>query len=200
MRHPYKWGRVVKYTFSFTYALDTLTAVAGLLMFGDGVMDAITSNLVSNSSYPRILTILMTVFIAVIPLTKAPLNIRPIVSTIEILAGLDARAVSDNTSMIGLSAWTRGILKIIVRIAIVVLLVVIAVVFPAFDSIMAFMGSALVFSVSVIMPLLFHVKIFGPELSRTERIGNYVLIGFSSLLAVVGTVFAFVPKSAIGAE
>lgn len=200
MRHPYKWGRVVKYTFSFTYALDTLTAVAGLLMFGDGVMDAITSNLVSNSSYPRILTILMTVFIAVIPLTKAPLNIRPIVSTIEILAGLDARAVSDNTSMIGLSAWTRGILKIIVRIAIVVLLVVIAVVFPAFDSIMAFMGSALVFSVSVIMPLLFHVKIFGPELSRTERIGNYVLIGFSSLLAVVGTIFAFVPKSAIGAE
>lgn len=169
-------------------------------MFGDGVMDAITSNLVSNSSYPRILTILMTVFIAVIPLTKAPLNIRPIVSTIEILAGLDARAVSDNTSMIGLSAWTRGILKIIVRIAIVVLLVVIAVVFPAFDSIMAFMGSALVFSVSVIMPLLFHVKIFGPELSRTERIGNYVLIGFSSLLAVVGTIFAFVPKSAIGAE
>lgn len=200
MRHPYKWGKVVKYTFSFTYTLDVLTAVAGLLMFGDGVMDAVTSNLISNSSYPRALTISMTIFIAVIPLTKVPLNVRPIVSTIEVLTGLDNRVVSESPSMVGLSAWTRGILKIVVRISIVILLVVIAVVFPAFDSIMAFMGSALVFSVSVIMPLLFHVKIFGHELGTAERWTNYVLIVFSSILAVIGTAFAFIPKSVLGIE
>lgn len=190
----------MRYTFSFTYLLDTLTAIAGLLMFGDGVMDEITSNLIGNSAYPRALTILMCTFIAIIPLTKAPLNTRPIISTIEIISGLDNRAVSDTGGMVGLSAWTRGVLKIVVRVGLVVLLVVISILFPAFDSIMAFMGSALVFSVSVIMPLLFHVRIFSKDLSKKELYANYAMIVLSCILALIGTVWAFIPKTVLGVE
>lgn len=40
MRHPHKYGRALKITFSFTYLLDATAAVVGLLMFGDDVMDA----------------------------------------------------------------------------------------------------------------------------------------------------------------
>lgn len=40
MRHPHKYGRALKITFSFTYLLDATAAVVGLLMFGDNVMDA----------------------------------------------------------------------------------------------------------------------------------------------------------------
>lgn len=40
MRHPHKYGRALKITFSFTYLLDATAAVVGLLMFGDEVMDA----------------------------------------------------------------------------------------------------------------------------------------------------------------
>src|SRR5277367_5644111 len=114
-------------------------------MFGDGVKDEITANILETSGYPKTLSLLMSIFIAIIPLTKLPLNARPIVSTIEVLTGLDARAVHDHHSLTGLSSWRRGILKFAVRIISIIIFVIIAIIFPAFDSIMAFMGSALCF-------------------------------------------------------
>jgi len=169
-------------------------------MFGDTVMTEITANLIQTSGYPRSLSIIMSIFIAIIPLTKVPLNARPIVSTIEVFSGLDAQAISDSPSLTGLSGYTRGILKIVIRVLVVVIFVIIAIVFPAFDSIMAFMGSTLCFTICVILPLLFYLKIFGKEISMRERLLDYFLITVCSILAVMGTVFAFLPKSMIGAE
>ncbi|KAK0100078.1 hypothetical protein ONS96_008013 [Cadophora gregata f. sp. sojae] len=200
MRHPQKFGRAVKVTFTFTYVLDCATAVAGILMFGDGVATEITANLLNTKGYPRMLSIIMSVFIAIIPLTKVPLNARPIVSTVEAICELDTLSVSDTPVLTGLSGYTRGILRVIVRVLVVVVFVIIAIVFPAFDSIMAFMGSSLCFTICVILPLMFYLKIFGKEISMRERILDYVLIAFCSILAVVGTVWAFLPKTLIGAE
>jgi vesicular inhibitory amino acid transporter len=200
MRHPHKYAKGVKITFTFTYLLDAATAVAGILMFGDDVRDEITSNLIGTDGYPRFFSILMSVFIAIIPLTKLPLNARPIVSTIEVFAGLDSRSISDRSSLVGLTSWTRGLLKVTIRVVVIIIFVVVAILFPAFDSIMAFMGSALCFTICVILPLLFHMKLFGDRIERSERLFNYFLISVSSVLAVTGTVFAFLPKSMIGAE
>ncbi|KAI9746466.1 MAG: hypothetical protein M1818_000179 [Claussenomyces sp. TS43310] len=200
MRHPHKFGKAVKTTFAFTYVLDAATALAGLLMFGDGVMDEVTSNIIGTSGYPRALSAMLTIFIAIIPLTKLPLNARPIVSTIEVFCGLDTRAVSDNEALLGLSAWARGLLKVIIRIVVIVIFVIIAILCPAFDSIMAFMGSGLCFAICVILPCMFHLRIFGKEIGVKEKLLNYFLIVICSILAIVGTVFAFLPKSLIGAE
>lgn len=130
MRHPHRFPQAVKTTFTFTYLLDATTAVAGLLMFGDGIMDEITSNILNIDGYPKTLSILMSIFIAIIPLTKVPLNARPIISTIEIFSGLDVRAMSDASALVGLSGYTRGILKVAIRILVLVVLVIIAIVFP----------------------------------------------------------------------
>ncbi len=217
MRHPYKFTRAIKVTFSFTvsfllpnvfgihltdnqYLLDCATAVAGILMFGDGVRDEITSNIINTHGYPRSLSILLSIFIAIIPLTKVPLNARPIVSTAEMMLGLDALSVSDSQALTGFSGYTRGILKVVVRVVIILVFVIIAIIFPAFDSIMAFMGSSLCFTICVILPLCFYLKIFGKEVSLRERILDYFLIILCSIMAVVGTVWAFLPKSMIGAE
>jgi vesicular inhibitory amino acid transporter len=180
--------------------LDAATAVAGILMFGDDVKDEITANILETSGYPKALSLLMSIFIAIIPITKLPLNARPIVSTIEVLTGLDARASPDQSYLAGLSSWTRELLKIIVRIITIIIFVIIAIIFPAFDSIMAFMGSALCFTICVILPLLFHLKLFGKKIGRPEWVLNYLLIVICSVFAAVGTVFAFLPKSMIGAE
>ena len=118
-------------------------------MFGDQVRDEITSNILEQSSYPRALTFLMCLFVAVIPLTKIPLNARPIVVTAELLCGVHQQAVADVPALVGASALTRGLAKIAVRVATVVVFLVIAIVFPAFDSIMAFMGSTLCFTICV---------------------------------------------------
>lgn len=169
-------------------------------MFGDGVRDEITANIMQESGYPRSLSILLSILIAIIPLTKLPLNARPIVSTVELFTGLDKLAVAESTSLTGLSAYSRGILKIVIRIAIIVIFVMVSILFPAFDSIMAFMGSSLCFTICVILPLLFYLKIFGKEISMKERILDWFLVGVCSILAVVGTIWAFLPKSMIGAE
>ncbi|PBP17692.1 transmembrane amino acid transporter [Diplocarpon rosae] len=200
MRHPHKFKRAVKVTFTFTYVLDCATMVAGILMFGDGIMTEITANLLNTPGYPRVLSIVMSIFIAIIPLTKVPLNARPIVSTIEVFSGLDNLSVSDSPAFTGLSGYTRGILKIVIRILVIITFVIIAIIFPAFDSIMAFMGSMLCFTICVILPLLFYLKIFGKEIPLQERILDYVLIAVCTVMATVGTIWAFLPKSLIGAE
>lgn len=162
-------------------------------------MTEITANLIQTPGYPRSLSIIMSVFIAIIPLTKIPLNARPIVSTIEMFAGLDSQSLSASSALTGLSSYSRGLSKIFIRIFVLIIFVIIAIVFPAFDSIMAFMGSTLCFTICVILPILFYLKIFGDKVSTKERILCNFLVLVCSVLAVVGTVFAFLPKEMIGA-
>lgn len=149
MRHPHKYGRAVKLTFTFTYLLDATAGVAGLLMFGDDVMDAITSNILTTAGYPQALTYLMCGLIAIIPLTKIPLNARPIISTAEVVLGVHQQAIADSPAMVGRPSYFRGLLKIVIRVVTILLFLMIAILFPAFDSIMAFMGSALCFTICV---------------------------------------------------
>jgi vesicular inhibitory amino acid transporter len=169
-------------------------------MFGEDVMNELTANIIANSAYPKTLSVLVCIFIAIIPLTKVPLNARPIVSTIESITGLGPETIPDTPALTGLSGYSRGILRFMIRVLVAIIFVLVAVVFPAFDSIMAFMGSTLCFSICVILPLLFYLKIFGSEVSAKERLLCYCLITISSILAAVGTVCAFLPKSLIGAE
>jgi vesicular inhibitory amino acid transporter len=203
MRHPQKFPKAVKLTFTFTYLLDCATAVAGILMFGDGVMTEITANIIETTGYPHALSIIMSVFIAIIPLTKVPLNARPIVSTVELFTGLTANSTpsqSSHPSSKPVSVYARGILRGVIRVSVIAVFVIIAIVFPAFDSIMAFMGSTLCFTICVILPLLFYLKLFGDKVGKAERVLDWSLIAVCSVLATIGTIWAFLPKTWVGAE
>ena len=90
MRHSHKYERGVNITYGFTVRphfrsgsqrliavkliLDSCMAVVGLLMFGDTVRDEITSNILITKGFPHAISICITVFIAIIPLTKLPLK------------------------------------------------------------------------------------------------------------------------------
>jgi solute carrier family 32 (vesicular inhibitory amino acid transporter) len=74
MRHPEKYGKSLRYTYSFTYGIDLTMAVVGLLMFGDYIRDEVTSNILRTKGYPKFLSIIIVVFIAIIPITKIPLR------------------------------------------------------------------------------------------------------------------------------
>lgn len=92
---------------------------------------------------------------------------------------------------------SQQFLRVAVRVFTVALIVVLAVVFPSFDRIMAFLGSFLCFTICIIFPLAFYLKIFGKEISRRERILDWFLLITSSILAAVGTVWAFLPRELI---
>lgn len=82
-----------------------------------------------------------------------------------------------------------------IRLLWVVLLVAGAVGAPDFSLVMAFMGSALCYTIAVILPLLFYQRIFREELNKLARIKVGLLLATSSLAAIVGTVWAFIPQS-----
>ncbi|KAF2841726.1 hypothetical protein M501DRAFT_1001004 [Patellaria atrata CBS 101060] len=200
MRHPYKHHRGLRITYLFTFTLDTATAVVGLLMFGSHVRDEITSNIFMTPGFPAAISYFIAVCIAIIPLTKVPLNARPIISTVEIYFGLDARAVAGSSGMIGVNGFNRGLLIVLIRVVTVVIITFIAIVFPSFDRIMTLLGAVACFTVCIILPVSFHLKLFGNELGKAEKWGNWALIVVSSVMAVVSTVFACLPKELLGAR
>jgi len=199
MRHPYKYRKAVNVTYIFTYLIDVGMACAGILMFGDGVKEEVTSNIFLTKGFPQGISVFIAICIAIIPLTKIPLNARPIVSTLEVLFGLDTRSLAMSSSIDGMSGLTRGALKITLRIVTIVIFVIIAIVFPSFDRIMTLLGSVACFSICIILPLAFHLKLFGKEISSGEKTMNWVLIVVSTIMAIISTVFACLPKEMIGA-
>ncbi|KAI1167933.1 transmembrane amino acid transporter [Nemania serpens] len=200
MRHPYKYKRAVSYTFIFTFFVDASVAIVGLLMFGDGVRDEITANILEATGYPNVLNVLLVIFIAIIPLTKVPLNAQPIIATAEVLFGLRQQVVAEETPLVGMSSTSRGLLKALIRIVTLLIFLGIAILFPAFDTIMAFMGSALCFTICVTLPVAFYLKLFNHEISAGERILCWSVMLLSFMISVTGTVWAFLPKTLIGAE
>jgi len=69
-----------------------------------------------------------------------------------------------------------------------------AILCPSFDRVMALMGSAFCFTICVILPFLFYLKLFGKDVSMKERIIAWFLIVICTVMALVGTVWAFLPR------
>ena len=168
-------------------------------MFGEDTRDEITSNIFLTRGYPKAVSVIISCCIAIIPITKIPLNARPIYATIEHLFGLGARAIPTAPSVAGLSAFSRGLLKAGIRVVVTLLIMLIAILCPSFDRVIALMGSVFCFSICIVLPCAFYLRLFGSKVSTRERVLDWVLIGTSSVLAVVGTVWAFLPKSVTGA-
>lgn len=200
MRHPAKWGKAVTITFSFSYVLDTCLAIIGIIMFGDGISDAITSNILRTTGYPRALTIIMCVFVAIIPLTKIPLNARPLITTADVLCGVHEHAhhhhghrpIAGRAKMIHLTI--RGV----IRTTVVLVLLLISILFPAFDSVCAFLGAALCTLISIILPISFYLKLYWKDIEQSEATFLWLLLAVFSVLGTVGTVWTFLPKEFIG--
>jgi vesicular inhibitory amino acid transporter len=50
------------------------------------------------------------------------------------------------------------------------------------------------------LPIAFYLKLFGHEIPAREKLFAGSVMAVSSVLSVIGTVWAFLPKSLIGAE
>ncbi|KAB8254628.1 transmembrane amino acid transporter protein-domain-containing protein [Aspergillus pseudonomiae] len=200
MRHPGKYGKSLWATYLFTYSLDCAMAIVGWVMFGDEVRDEVTANILLTNEYPRGISICIIIFIAIIPITKVPLNCRPLVATVEVLCGLGPHValVSENPNSIRVAI--RQSLQAIIRLLVIAVIVLMAILCPSFDRIMALMGSALCFTICIVLPLAFYLKIFGQEISRREWILDWFLLLISTALAIVGTAWAFLPENMISVQ
>ncbi|KIX10570.1 uncharacterized protein Z518_01654 [Rhinocladiella mackenziei CBS 650.93] len=201
MRHPQKYDRAVKYTYLFTYGLDLSMAVLGYLMFGDKVRDEVTSNILRSSAYPHALSVIIVVLIAIIPITKIPLSNRPMMDTLNKKFYIDLRQMDLKARLHSEKSLKHRAARGLIGIMTNIIQLGIAIGFPDFDSIMALMGSALCFTICIILPVSFYLKIFsteGKEIRMPERILDWCLVILCIGLAGLGTVFAILPKDKIG--
>lgn len=172
-------------------------------MFGDGISDAITSNILRTSGYPKALSILMCVFVAIIPLTKIPLNARPLITTADVLFGVHEshshHENHNNHAASRRSVLAKTIISAIIRFVVVLVLLLISIAFPAFDSVCAFLGAALCTLISIVLPISFYLKLYWKEISSRECVFLWLLLIVFSILGLVGTVWTFLPKHLVGA-
>ena len=113
----------------------------------------------------------------------------------DTLLGVNASTVPRSPKLFGLSGYARGFIKCLIRLFTIFVITLLGILVPSFDIIMALMGSAMAFSICIILPLAFHLKLFGKELGSKEKALNWFLIVISSIMAVVGTVWVFLPRS-----
>lgn len=117
-----------------------------------------------------------------------PLNTRPISTILDILLGLSPISVSSASSP---SPLRRGVYRALIRIATVGLPVLVAIVFPEFDRIIAFLGSGMCIGICVVLPICYYFKILGHEIQLAERILCWVLLIIGIICAIVGTVWTY---------
>lgn len=187
MRHPHKFEECLKTTYSITYVTDMSMAVIGFLMFGGAVKDEITKSVLLTTGYPQFTYWLICALMATVPLSKTPLNARPIISIFD-----HALHVQDVSQTTGALRWWKSTVKVFNRVFVNALFVVIAILFPMFEKIIAFMGAGLCFLLCLILPAVFYMTICKDTITRSEIIVCSVTIFVSSCFSIVGTAAAII--------
>ena len=182
MRHPTKFKECLKTTYKITSITDIGTAVIGFLMFGNLVKDEVTKNVLLLKGYPNFVYVLISALMTVIPIAKTPLNARPIISVLDVLFNVQAAESKYTGKKLSLAKLLNWFNCIFVNF----LFVTIAIIFPAFDRIIAFLGAGLCFMICLILPCLFYLRICATTIKPWERIACYFTICISIVLSVLG--------------
>ena len=122
-----------------------------------------------------------------------PLNTRPISTTLDILLGLFPTSITSTTSS-SPPPLRRDLYRAMIRIATVAVPVLIAIIFPDFDRIMAFLGSGMCIAICVILPICYYFKILGHEINMGERVLCWFLLILGTICAIVGTAWTYASR------
>ncbi|ODV93609.1 hypothetical protein PACTADRAFT_46241 [Pachysolen tannophilus NRRL Y-2460] len=181
MRHPQRFATNLKVTYAITFLADSTMAIIGFLMFGATVKDEVTKSILTTAGYPPFVYILISCFISLVPLSKTPLNALPIVSMLDLICDVNY----NNFDLAKKSKFKVKFLRLFNRVLVNLAFVSISIVFPEFDRIIGVMGSSICFTVCLILPCLFYMKLCNTTIR--ERIICWIVITTSAILAVFGT-------------
>lgn len=211
MRHPKAFKSCLKYTYMITATADIGTAVFGFLMFGSGVENEITKNILNTNGYPKFVYYAISGLMSVIPLAKTPLNCLPIVSLLDIMTGVkktdeplveededdelaieseyeDLTPKSSQMSAVKPQQTTKAatFISYLNKIVVNALFLGTSIIYPDFDKILALLGAGLCFIICFILPCLFYMIMCKDTIKRWESYLCYLIIFVSIILSVLG--------------
>ena len=192
MQDRRKFARSIWISYGFTVFVSFCVAIMGYCMFGEGIEAEVTVNLLKTKGYPRILNYLAVLMTGITSLTKIPLCTKSISANVDIWFKL--KSLGDERA----AGWRGFCGSLLVRLVVNAAVFGIALFFPDFDRIMSLLGASFVFLISAILPLVFYIKIMDKsrahEISRSQRIGLHLLNAVCVAGAIIGTVFALLPR------
>ncbi|GJP62707.1 hypothetical protein CLOP_g19738 [Closterium sp. NIES-67] len=171
MRNRNDFNKVLYCSFLLCTLIYGGMAVMGFTMFGAALENQITLNLPRQFIASKI-AIWTTV---VNPFTKYALSMTPVALCLEELLPLDPLS----------PGYRRASLAI--RTALVVSTVAVALLVPFFGYVMAFIGSFLSMTVSVMLPCACYLRILGPKATLSQHLLCYLLISIGFVCATAGT-------------
>ncbi|KAI0033110.1 transmembrane amino acid transporter protein-domain-containing protein [Vararia minispora EC-137] len=196
MAEPHRFEEAMDYSFGFATVFYALIGAAGYLMFGDGVHEEISQNLLGVPGYSATLNKAVLWMLVLAALTKFPLALRPANLMIESFLGLDDvhpvcladaehQYNPDSKSARTLAhAPHRRTLLIAERATFVALAVGTSVAFPGFGATMAILGACTTSVLCVLGPLAAKRVLEGP------RKRDVVIFALALPMAIWGTAVA----------
>ncbi|KAI9305504.1 transmembrane amino acid transporter protein-domain-containing protein [Cunninghamella echinulata] len=186
MDEPKKYNKVVDISYIITILIYVSMAWAGYSMFGMETMKEITQNLAVNVGYNRLLNNIILWLVFLTPIAKYGVMMNPLQMVWEhwLLSKVQSHCWSPTSK--NLFTWSN---KIILHSTIVF----IAIIFPGFDRVMSLLGALFSYGISVIFPLVCHLKLFGHSLSTRKYILDWVILSISCTIAIIGTIWSFLP-------
>jgi vesicular inhibitory amino acid transporter len=194
MRHPSKYGSCLTTTYYVTFLIDICTAILGFLMFGVEVSDEVSKSILLTQGYPASLGLLMTALIAIIPIAKSPLSVRPIVSTLDALFNLNE--LPEDAAIPRKVNWKK-LARYTLRPIVVGLNVYFSIIYPSFDRIIGLLGSTMITTICVVGPITFFHKLYYGRIPKYQFWINNLLMFIFSIIGVVGTVWCFLPEEIV---
>lgn len=168
--YPQTYDQSMKYSFSFSYAVDLATGVLGFLMFGASVDDEITKNILRTTGYPPWVSTAIVVLMGILPVSKLPLISRPILTILDRRFGATGLQRAAN----------RGLLSAFFLLCSLLL--------TNFGKVMSLLGSLICFTVCITLPGLYYLRVFRDDLSQTEKAVWRMLVAVGVAGAFFGTV------------
>jgi len=185
MREPRKYNSVVNISYTLTFLVYFLVAAAGYAMFGEKTLPEITQNIAEVPVYSRFVNRLTIWLMVINPITKYGVNLIPLNANVEqIYEPLVANC----------SESVREIIRLSGRTFISFLVVFVSIVFPEFHQVLCLLGSLFSMIICVIFPCMCYSVLYKGRLSQNERYINTAIIVLSSIVALIGTVWAFIPN------
>jgi len=185
MRDPKRFNNVVNISYVLTFLLYLLVASAGYAMFGEKTLPEITQNIAEVPVYSRFVNRLTIWLMVINPITKYGVNLIPLNANVEQIYAPLVDCCSGSV---------REIIRLSGRTFISFLVVFVAIVFPEFHQVLCVLGSLFSMIICVIFPCMCYSVLYKGKLSSKETIINNIIIGISSCIAIIGTVWAFIPN------